>query len=392
MADQLLSDLFAAYYDARKNKRKSAHALAFELEYEKNIFALYRDLKNRAYTVGKSEAFIVFDPVQREIIASPFRDRVVHHLIFNYINPIFEKTFITDSYSCRTGKGTGYGIQRVSHFIRSCSRGYSERCFILKLDVSGYFMSISQEILYEKIETQIRKSGTPRSFNTDLILELLRKIIFHDYTDECVLKGNLRDWDGLPRNKSLFHAPSGYGLPIGNLTSQLFSNIYLNGFDHFVKRELRCRYYGRYVDDFVLIDRDKRYLQECVPRIRDHLSSLRLQLHPNKKYLQPYDHGVAFLGVIIKPYRTYIHHKTKNNLFLRIRSVNALLKRGCVNKVILQKILAGMNSYLGLMIHHRTYNLRKKMLSRCMPDFWRFFLRGKSGDEYGKIFLKRTRA
>ena len=392
MTDQLLRDLFIAYYDARRGKRGSIHALAFEMQYEKNLFVLYGDLKNGAYKVGKSVAFIVSDPVQREIIASPFRDRIVHHLIYNYINPLFERVFIADSYSCRIGKGTSCGIRRVSHFIRSCSENYSTDCFILKLDISGYFMSICQHILYEKIEKEILKNKNLCLFDMDLVFELLRKIIFHDYTKNCIIKGDWRDWDGLPKNKSLFQNPPGYGLPIGNLTSQLFSNIYLNDFDHFIKRDLRCRHYGRYVDDFVLLHADKQYLQTLITLIREYLSTLDLRLHPRKIYLQPYEHGVAFLGTIIKPHRIYIRKKTKNNFYKYIQRVNALLQKENINKKTLQKIVAGMNSYLGLMSHYQTYRLRKKMLTRCLnTNFWRFFKLGKRRDMYAMVFLRKKR-
>ena len=150
--DQLLIDLFLAYFSARKNKRNTLSALEFELNYEKEIFKLYQELKSGNYEISKSSAFIIFDPVQREIIASSFCDRVIHHLIFNYINSIFEPTFIYDSYSCRKNKGTHFGIKRVSKFIKSCSNNYQNNCYVLKLDLSGYFMNINHNILYKKIE------------------------------------------------------------------------------------------------------------------------------------------------------------------------------------------------------------------------------------------------
>ena len=128
MADQLLKDLFKAYFDARRNKRNTCNALEFEINYERKIFDLYYDLKNNTYELSRSIAFIVNQPVKREVIATSFRDRVIHHLIFNYINPIFEPEFINDSYSCRKKRGTSYGIKRVQHFIRSCSNNYSKDC------------------------------------------------------------------------------------------------------------------------------------------------------------------------------------------------------------------------------------------------------------------------
>ncbi len=143
--------MFQAYYDARKNKRKTINQLKFELEYEKNLFELYDEIIENRYKPKRSIAFIVNKPVKREIFAADFRDRVVHHLIFNYISPIFEKTFINDSYSCRVGKETHYGIKRIDKFIRSCSENYQKDCYILKLDITGYFMAINKTILFQKI-------------------------------------------------------------------------------------------------------------------------------------------------------------------------------------------------------------------------------------------------
>ena len=247
----LLYDLFQAYYDARKNKRSTMNALAFEIDYEKKIFELFEDIKNRKYELGRSVCFISFDPVQREVFAADFRDRIVHHLIFNYINPIFERLFINDSYSCRIGKGTSYGIKRVDHFIRSCSQNYTKDCYILKMDIKGYFMAMDRNILYQKIEKILARFGAKAGLDIDLILFLVRKVIFHDPTENCAIRGSKEDWVGLPKSKSLFFAGKGKGFPIGNLTSQLFGNIYLNDLDCFVKYKLGFKYYGRYVDDFL---------------------------------------------------------------------------------------------------------------------------------------------
>ncbi len=390
MSDQLLIDLFRAYYDARANKRNSVNALEFEINYEQNLFELYYDLKNGTYQIGRSVAFVVFDPVQREIIASPFRDRIVHHLVFNYINPIFEAHFINDSYSCRVGRGTTYGIKRISHFIRSGSNNYQQNCFILKLDLAGYFMSINHQKLYDKIRSRLLKEKNHCSFNLDLALGLLQQIIFHNYTSNCVIRGSRNDWQKLPANKSLFQAPVGFVLPIGNLTSQLFSNIYLNDFDHFITRTLKFGYYGRYVDDFIIIHKDKECLKTVIFEIRDYLYNLGLKLHPKKIYLQPSQKGVDFLGAIIKTRRAYIRNRTKNNFYRAIIKINNIFKSGNINKKILAKILVSINSYLGAMSQYKTYNLRQKILSKRLTSvFWDYFELGLGRDKYKKVILKR---
>jgi RNA-directed DNA polymerase len=159
---KLLHDLFLSYYEARKNKRNTLNQLDFEFNLETNLIELYEELINWTYEVWKSIYFIQNYPVKREIFAWDFRDRIVHHLIYNYISPIFEKEFIYDSYSCRNWKWTSFGIKRLQKFIRSCSENYTSDCYILKLDISWYFMSINKKILFEKVQKSLEKCrGTP---------------------------------------------------------------------------------------------------------------------------------------------------------------------------------------------------------------------------------------
>lgn len=273
---QLLEDLFGAYHDARKNKRGTINQLRFEMEQEHHLYELCEQIHKREYVPLPSVAFIVFKPVQREVFAADFRDRVVHHLFFNYVNPLFETTYINDSYSCRKGKGTHYGVKRLDHHIRSCSGNYTRPCYLLKLDIRGYFMSISRSILFEQVQSTLLKYANRKDskgvkwkerMDYDLVLYLARAIIFNDPVENFILKGSKPDWDGLPAGKSLFHSPPGYGLPIGNLTSQLFSNIYLTPFDNYIKRELGFTHYGRYVDDFFIVHTDKGVLKETIPKI-----------------------------------------------------------------------------------------------------------------------------
>lgn len=365
MDRQLLEDLFRAYYDARRNKRNTHNQLHFELRLEDYLLRLYHELLDRTYTPGRSVAFIINRPVKREVFAAGFADRVIHHLYFNYVNEIFERTFIDDCYSCRKNKGTSYGIERLDHHIRSCSHNYTRDCYVLKLDLSGYFMSIDRGLLYEKvIRTLLRFSGRRNTrgerwadaLDYDLIFFLSRQIIFNDPTLHCIVRGERADWEGLPADKSLFTAAPGCGLPIGNLTSQLFSNVYLTDFDHFVKRELGFRHYGRYVDDFYLIHPSRRVLVEAIDTIRDYLAThLRIRLHPNKIYLQHYCRGVEFLGAVIKPYRIYAGGRVVSNF----RRALDDMERGGVCK---QQLVPVINSYLGLMHHYRNFDLRKRIV------------------------------
>jgi retron-type reverse transcriptase len=361
---ELLDNVFRAYFDARRNKRNTVNQLKFEIDLESNLVELATQIQNRTYKVGRSVCFIVNVPVKREIFAADFRDRVVHHLLFNYINPLFEHQFIYDCYSCRKGYGTSAGINRMDHFLRSISVNYTRRAYVLKLDLQGYFMSINRDILYNRIESTLKSRKNRKDKNLDLELYLLREIIFNDSVEGCQMNGSPHDWDDLPKSKSLFYAPANRGLPIGNLTSQLFSNIYLTDFDNYIKRTLKIRYYGRYVDDFFIMYRSKGALINTLAVISKYLhDNYELTVHPNKTYLQEVDKGVAFLGAYLKPHRRYITRRVKSSILKR-----AFEWQKCDTKVSEEMIelqLATLNSYFGYTAQFKTYKFRKKIWTLC---------------------------
>lgn len=370
----LQHNLFNAYYEARKNKRNSYNQLQFEIRYEEKLFNLCKDILNRTYTIGRSTAFIIKEPVKREIFAADFRDRIVHHLLFNYINPIVDPLFIEDSYSCRIGKGTFFGIQRAYENLEMVTENFTRDAYILKLDIRGYFMSIKKEYLMNKLKAMISEEifNQSRKFQTDgdaqedldfdLLFYLLKKVVYHDPKTNFIVKGDLSDWDGLPISKSLFKTPSFCGLPIGNLTSQLFSNIYLNDFDHYVKETLNERYYGRYVDDFYIFHSSKKHLKNILQRCRKYLLKEGLVIHPGKIYLQHYTKGFHFLGVFIKPHRLYMGRRTAKKFKSTVYYYRQLFGSRKLHVDEVKKLRSILNSYLGLLKHYHTYKLRRDML------------------------------
>lgn len=210
-----------------------------------------------------------------------------------------------------------------------------------------------QQFIWEKYEAAYK----------ELVPELCSKIIFNDPAKNCIIKGSKEDWNGLLDNKSLFHSPPGCGLPISNLSSQVFANFYMNRFDHFIKEELGIRYYGRYVDDFLIVHPDNEYLKSLVHELAKYLQgSLGLTLHPKKIYLQHYSKGVQFLGTIIKPNRIYIARRTKGNFYAAIQKQNEAVKNAVPDKETKSIFLSSMNSYLDIMKHYQTYKFRKRML------------------------------
>lgn len=364
-----LEEIFEAYFSCRKNKRNTMNALAFEVDYEKKLVELHEEINEGRYRVGRSVAFVVENPVKREIFASDFRDRIVHHLIINQINPYLDKTFIFDSYACREGKGTLFGVKRLDKSIRRCSRNYTSDCYILKLDIKGFFMNIDRSILFENLKTFFLEKYP--NLNKKILLRLSHQVIFNEPTRNCIVNGKPSDWNEIPKDKSLFTTPKGCGLPIGNLTSQVFANLYMNPFDHFVKKELGIKYYGRYVDDFFLIHKDCEFLKSLIPKISNFLEKkLGLKLHPKKIYLQHYSKGVQYLGAFVKQERMYLRNRTKGNFFLALKKQNAIFEKEEILKKDLDNFLSSMNSYLGIMKHFKTFNLRNTVVEQNL-GFWK---------------------
>ncbi len=363
---QLLIDLHTAYLAARRNKRSRPYQIEFEGNMADNLNALADQLYARTYKPGASVCFIIEDPKKREVFAAMFRDRVVHHLYYNYVHELFERNFIADSYSCIKKRGTHYGIARLEQHIRRESLDYTERCYILKMDISGYFMHIDRQLLLDIVIHRLAKMRRHRIgiaiaekwddiLDFDLLNYLSRVIILYNPADSCIFRGRKSDWDTLPRSRSLFHSPEGCGLPIGNLTSQLFSNVYLGEFDDYIKRTLHVQRYGRYVDDFYIVSNDKEYLQNLVPKIERFLSErLRLSINTEKTQICDSTHGVGFLGAFLKPRRRYIHNDS-------LRRIKAKMPK-LASVVGGKKKFDTYASYRGILSHYKSLAVKVDVL------------------------------
>lgn len=360
-----LDEIFKAYFQCRQNKRKTINALKFEMNYEENLVQLWNDINNETYQIGRSIAFIVKKPVLREVFAADFRDRIVHHYIIMKINPLFENLFIEDSYSCRVGKGTLFGVNRIASFMRQCS----PKAYVFKLDIEGFFMHIDKAILMRKLIFFLQENYFEEDKN--VIIRLCRLIIENDPTRDCIIKGSVQDWKNLPKQKSLFGVGHDKGLPIGNLTSQIFGNFYLHDLDMYITRTLGFRYYGRYVDDMILIDEDLEKLKRAITQINLFLKcKLKLNLHPRKIYLQPIEHGVKYIGAVIKPDRIYIANRTKGNCWQSVAKHNSVVRDHKPNRDEIQAFQSSVNSYFGFMIHYRSYHIRMKVIKKDFSAYW----------------------
>lgn len=358
-----LEEVFEAYYECRRHKRGTINALKFEIDLEENLVQLWRDINSGTYEIGQSIAFIVNTPVKREIFAANFRDRIVHHLIIRRLMPFFEHTFIDASYSCRVGKGSLYAIFDVYRQIKEISKNWTQSCWVLKMDIQAFFMSIPKEKLAGLLDRFVVQSYT--GVDKAILRRLIGQIVLHSPQHNCHVKGHSSDWTGLSFSKSLFRVPSTQGLPIGNLTSQIFANFYLNVFDHFIITHPARVGYGRYVDDFVLIHRNKKILKKMRHDICYYLSDhLNLKAHPQKIRLQSADKGVPFVGFYIKPHRIVCGRRIKGQMIGKIQFLNACVNLPPKKRPSVFSVCQTVNSYLGLMKHVSCFKLKRRLLNR----------------------------
>lgn len=351
--------LYQAYQRCRKNKRRTQHALKFEERMEKELCQLEKELQAKNYHLSKSICFVVTEPTTREVFAASFRDRVVHHLLCGFLEPIFETKFDQNSFACRKDKGTHKAVKTLQKFLRLTGAENGKILYFLHLDIKAFFMSLKKEILLNIIYQEIREPDW---------LWLAKIIIDHDPTQNFFCKSSSHLMAKVPEHKSLFHLPKGQGLPIGNLTSQFFANVYLNNLDQFIKRRLRAKYYLRYADDILLLSPDKKQLLAWKKEIKEFLEiKLQLQLNDKKQVLQEVERGIDWLGYIVRPNCILVRPRVIKNFKRKLFYLNKDLAmwekedKSQINQSKLEKILAVVNSYFGFFKHADSYKLRKKL-------------------------------
>lgn len=330
-----LENLFLAWNEFKRGKTKRFDVQQFEFNLEDNLFQLYQELKNKTYKHSEYTSFCVQDPKLRHIHKAKVRDRIVHHLISKYLNNIYDKTFICDSYSCRKNKGTHKAIERLNRFSFLMSRNNTRNFYALKCDIRKFFDSMDHDILIEILIKRIKDKD---------FLWLISEII------DSFKKFN---------NK---------GIPLGNLTSQYFANIYLNELDKFVKHKLKIRYYIRYMDDFVILDNNRDYLGKITDSIEKFLSdNLKLSLHPDKILIRKYQQGVDFLGYITLPHCRILRTKTKRRIFKRIEDKINDFKNGEISRESLNQTI---QSYLGVLSHCDSHKLKQLLKNKTGFQFY----------------------
>lgn len=328
-------NIYLAYRKARKGKRGRLQPAMFERVQEDEMLALQTELQNKTYTPGAYHSFLIHDPKKRLISAAPFRDRVIHHALCNVIEPIWERRFIEDSYANRINKGTHRALDRTQQFARQYK-------YFLQCDVKQFFPSIDHQILMKEFSRLIKDKDV--LWLCETILKSGEGILQEEY-DMVYFEGD-----------DLFSINRPRGLPIGNLTSQFWANVYMNEFDHFVKREMKCIAYIRYVDDFVLFSNDKHQLKTWREQIIEKMKTLRLTLHETCAQIFPTSTGIPFLG-----FRVYPNHrllKTRKAIHFR-RKLNRLISENTPFATLNQTI----QSWVNHVRYGDTYGLRRRILS-----------------------------
>ena len=262
-----LEGLIEAYFDCRKRKKRTASAVNYEMEYESNLIRLCERVNARTYAPGKNICFVISQPRYREVFAASFEDRIIHHWLALRLEPLFESVFSDRTFNCRKGKGQAYGVRMLREDIRKCSVDYTADCYVIKLDLQGFFMSIDKKMLADMLDGFIVERY--KGGDVDDVRWLTRVVVMNCPEKNCVKKCAEEKWRHMPRNKSLFTCGEGKGIAIGNLFSQLFANFLLNGLDWFLLE--RFEYVGRYVDDFYIVDKDKGRLLDAVEDINSYL-------------------------------------------------------------------------------------------------------------------------
>jgi len=321
-----IEKLFQAWDEFKREKRGKKEVQRFERTLEDNIFDLFGDLKKKTYRHGTYQDFYVADPKKRHIHKSNIRDRILHHLLYTYLYGLFDKYFIYDSYSCRKEKGTHKSVQRLATLSRIVSRNYSVECWALKCDIKKFFASVDHGILKKLIARKVKDENIQRLINN----------VIDSFSSELGY---------------------GKGIPLGNLTSQIFSNIYLNELDQFVKHSLKIKYYVRYADDFLILNKSTRLHKEYLNAIEDFLAdNLKLEMHPRKIFTRKLQWGIDFCGYIVLPHYILPRTKTKKRILKKIKQNNNY---------------QASQSYLGYFSHANTYKLTQNLKNNIW--FWTDF-------------------
>ena len=394
---------FDAFDDCCKHKKMSSQCVMYRLSWHLDLLNLAYEVQNRTYRPTTSICFIVTRPQLREIFAAHFRDRIVQHWLCLRLEPLFEQRFIEQgnvSFNCRKGFGTLACVNRIVKGVEQLSENYIKEAWYGKFDIQGFFMSIDCEVLLKYLLPFIKEkwsywNGTPYEHDLDLVLWLIEVVIRHRPQNDCIRRGNVKLWTKLPRKKSMFFAKFLKGIAMGNVTSQELANFLMSIFDEWAIEEAGKleALYLRFVDDFTFICKTKKDAIYLRQRSREKLRTLlKLKMHPNKIYIQEVKKGVKIVGSVVKPFRTYLANRTVDGFLTSLKELEELCNVRHDGPTTIEEGLAierkvkSINSYMGFLIHHKTYAIRRNAFD-SLTHFWRYcYLKGN----YRIVKLKKN--
>lgn len=370
-----------AYRDCLRGKLSSKECCKYRIGGEEDVLRLALEAHNFTYKPSKSICFCVTRPKLREVFAADFRDRIVHHWICIRLEPLFEQRFVSQgdlSFNCRKGYGVLRAVETAKSHMMEVSANQTRPAYVMKLDLSGFFMSIDKEILWQMLSDFIEQNYFGN--DKEILTYLAKTTVMHTPQTLCEKRGDAKLFDRLPANKTLFKAKATIGMPIGNLTSQLFANFYMNEFDNWlngIMREMGGRYI-RFVDDILMIGNDRKKMVKIIPIIRSRITkTLHLKMNDNKFYLQSIGHGVMFLGNVVRPDRIYSNNTLLNHISAKLQETDRYCQTIYQNKNILDseayelyKYFRSLNSFMGFMVHNNTFAIRRGYLRKC-PYLWK---------------------
>lgn len=366
--DITLDSIVEAFYDCIATKKSNNDYIVFMTQYQEELYRLWQDVCHARYRPTTISVFVKEWPVLREIGAADFLDRVMQHWWFLRLNPIIEQRYRSMgnvSKNCRKNQGQKAAVDDAKRMVAAHPDWY-----VGKFDLKGCFMSVDKQLAWEMMDIFIQENY--QGSDIDCLLYVNSVLICHNAQLDYRIKGNSSSWSVMPKDKSLIAQPVGWACPVGDLVSQVMVNFMLGAFDEFVTSILGYREYIRFSDDFVIFASTREELLQLVPKMDSYLrEQLHQRLHPKKIHIQPVAKGFQWIGTIIHTNRVYISNRTRGRMYSRIYEYNRLAEAGRALDYV-ENFAQSMNSYLGMMVHYNSYNIRKKVMYLIHPEWWKY--------------------
>ena len=368
--DITFDSIVEAFYDCIATKKSNKDCIVFMAQYQEQLFQLWEDVCYARYQPSTISVFMKTWPVLREIGAAEFIDRVMQHWWFLRVNPIIEQRYHSMgdvSKNCRKKQGQKAAVDDARRIAEQ-----HPDWWVGKFDLKGCFMNVDKQLAWEMMDIFIRDNYT--GSDIECLLYINSVLICHNAQLNYRIKGKTSNWEKIPSDKSLIAQPVGKACPVGDLVSQMLVNFMLSAFDYYVVKVCGYKEFIRFSDDFIIFRPTKEELVTFVPKMQDYLvEQLHQSLHPKKVYIQPIRKGINWIGTVVYPNRIYISNRTRGRMYDAIRRYNAIAEAGKALDHV-ENFAQSMNSYLGMMVHYNTYNIRKKVMYMIHDEWWKYVM------------------